>query len=300
MEFDLRQLQAFVEVVDRGGFSAAAQALHLSQAAVSERIANLEQGVGMRLLDRGARLTRPTSIGRRLYELARPLLAQREAIYLELAELAGVVRGTLVIGASTIPGEYVLPPLLSAFCAKHPLAELNIVINDSAAITDRVRAGELDAGVVGAKPADEKLHCESLWQDHLVLIVPAGHRLARRRQTRLDEIADEPFVMRERGSGTRQLMEHQLARRGVELRHHLLAVGSTTAVKQAVLAGLGVSLISERAVRAEVASGTLAVLTLTDIRFDRRFLLVTDPNRTPSPLCSRFVKYLKTRYREEG
>ena len=126
VEFDLRQLEAFVGVVESGGFGAASHVLHLSQAAVSERIANLENAIDMRLLDRHSREIRPTAVGQRFYTMARELLDHREAIYLELAELAGVVRGTMNIGASTIPGEYILPQLLPGFLKQHPLVELNV------------------------------------------------------------------------------------------------------------------------------------------------------------------------------
>ena len=136
MEFDLRQLEAFVSVVDNGGFGAASRVLHLSQAAVSERIANLENAIDMRLLDRHSREIRPTAIGRRFYVLARELLEHRNSIYLELAELAGVVRGILNIGASTIPGEYILPQLLPGFLSRHPSVVLNVQVSDSSVVMD--------------------------------------------------------------------------------------------------------------------------------------------------------------------
>ena len=139
MDFDLRQLEAFVSVVDCGGFGAASRALHLSQAAISERIANLEKAIDMRLLDRGSREIQPTAIGSRFYTLACQLLEHREAIYLELAELAGVIRGTLNVGASTIPGEFILPQLLPGFFNAHPQVELHLQVSDSSAVMDQVR-----------------------------------------------------------------------------------------------------------------------------------------------------------------
>jgi DNA-binding transcriptional LysR family regulator len=300
MDFDLRQLQAFVTVVDHGGFGAASRTLHLSQAAVSERIANLEHAVGMRLLDRSKRSLRATAVGERLYTLARQLLAQREAIRLELADLAGVVRGRLNIGASTIPGEYVLPGLLPRFCADHPQVELNVRIHDSAEIMDFVHAGEVELGLVGARPVAKHFTVEALWEDRLVLVVPADHRLAGRKRVPPGEIAREPFLMREPGSGTRKLLESVLAAGAVEPPRATVTLGSTSAVKEAVIAGLGITLLSERAVRREVADGVLAALELQGLQFDRHFLLITDRNRTQSPLCQRFIQYLRECYRHDG
>lgn len=298
MDFDLRQLEAFISVVDNGGFSAASRVLHLSQAAVSERIANLEYTVGMRLLDRSPREIRITSVGRRFYTLARQLLEHREAVRLELSELAGVVRGTLNIGASNIPGEYILPSLLPRFCTEHPQVELNMRIHDSNEIMEYVHSGEVEVGVIGARPAEKYFSVEQLWNDRLLLVVPGNHRLAGRKRINLGEIADDSFIMREHGSGTRKLLEAVLANTQIEQPPVTATLGSTTAVKQAVIGGLGVTITSERAVRREVADGLLAAIEVEGLQFERKFLLITDRNRTLSPLCKRFIEYLQNCYRD--
>lgn len=296
MEFDLRQLEAFVSVIDNGGFSAASRVLHLSQAAVSERVANLENAIGLRLLDRNPRKVRTTSVGKRFYTLARQLLEHREAVRLELSELAGVIRGTLNIGASNIPGEYILPSLLPRFCAEYPQIELNMHIHDSAEIMEYVHNGEVEVGLVGARPQAKNFSVKQLWDDRLLLVVPANHRLAARVSISLEEISNEPFIMREQGSGTRKLLEAVMAERHMEQPPVTATLGSTTAVKEAVIGGLGVTLTSERAVRKEVAAGILAAIELEGLKFERNFLLITDRNRTLSPLCKRFIEYLQDCY----
>lgn len=300
MEFDLRQLQAFVSVIDNGGFSAAAKAIHLSQAAVSERVANLESAIGMRLLDRSPREIRTTSVGKRFYTLARQLLEHKQAVSMELSELAGVVRGTLRIGASNIPGEYILPSLLPQFCSEYPRVELDMRIHDSIEIMDFVHNGDVELGLVGAKPTENYFTEEQLWADRLVLVVPAQHRLAGRKSVNADEIIHDPFIMREQGSGTRKLLEVVLALRGVELPPVTATLGSTTAVKEAVIGGLGVTITSERAVHKEVESGVLAVIELRGLKFERNFLLITNKGRTQSPLCKRFIEYLRKCYRADS
>ena len=296
MDFDLRQLEAFVSVVDNGGFGAASRTMHLSQAAVSERIANLENVVGMRLLDRKPRAIRATSVGKRFYTLARQLLDHKEAVSLELSELAGVVCGSLNVGASNIPGDYILPPLLPRFCAQYPKIGLHICIHDSAEIMECVHNGDVEVGVVGAKPTDKYFSVDQLWDDRLVLVVPIKHRLAGRKSIRLEDIASDSFIMREQGSGTRKLLEAVLEHKNIELPPVTATLSSTTAVKEAVIGGLGVTLTSERAVRKEVAAGILAAVELQGLKFERKFLLITDKNRTQSPLCKRFIEYLKGCY----
>jgi DNA-binding transcriptional LysR family regulator len=299
MDFDLRQLKAFVCVVDHSGFGAASKVLHLSQAAVSERIARLEDAVGMRLLDRNPREIRTTSVGRRFYTLARQLLDHGAAISLELEELAGVVRGSLNIGASNIPGEYILPALLPRFCADYPQIELNLRIHDSAEIIDQVRKGEVEVGIVGSRPPGKQFAIEQLWQDRLLLVVQRGHRLSGRKRVGVKEIGQEAFIMREEGSGTRKLLEAVFSAHAIDLPPVTATLSSTTAVKEAVNAGLGITLLSERAVRKEVAAGLLAVVELHGLRFERNFLLITDRHRTLSPLCNRFIGYLRECYTKD-
>jgi len=300
MEFDLRQLEAFVSVIEYGGFSAAAKALHLSQAAVSERVANLESGIGMRLLDRSPREVRTTSVGERFYMLARQLLEHKQAIGLELSELAGVIRGTLQIGASNIPGEYLLPSLLPRFCSEYPRVELNLRIHDSAEIMHYVHTGEVEVGLVGIQPVEKYFSVEPLWEDRLLLVVPVDHPLAGRKSVSVNDIGFNPFVMREQGSGTRKLLEEVLALSDIELPPVTAILGSTTAVKEAVIGGLGLTIMSERAVSKEVAAGILAAIELEGLKFQRNFHLITDKNRTQSPLCKRFIEYLRSCYSKDA
>ena len=266
---------------------------------MSERVANLENGIGMRLLDRSPREVRTTSVGERFYQLARQLLEHKQAISLELSELAGVIRGTLRIGASNIPGEYLLPSLLSPFCSQHPRVELNLRIHDSAEIMDYVHMGEVEVGLIGTQPVEKYFSIEQLWEDRLLLVVPVDHPLAGRKSVSVNEVGDAPFILREQGSGTRKLLEEVLALRDIELPPVTAVLGSTTAVKEAVIGGLGVTIMSERAVSKEVASGILAAIELEGLKFQRNFLLITDKNRTQSPLCKRFIEYLRNCYRND-
>jgi len=296
IDFDLRQLEIFCRVVEQGSFTRAAAEVHLAQASVSERVANLERAVGARLLDRLGRKAVPTVVGQRLFERAVSLLAAKRAVCLEIEELLGVETGTLVIGASTIPGEYILPAQIARFRRRYPGVLVRVLAGDSSGVAEMVARGEVELGFVGSVSGIESVRFEPLWDDRLVLAVPPRHRLARRRTVRLDELRGEPFVMREPGSGTRQTAERALrepaAASGFEL-EVVAELGSTAAVKQAVIQGLGLSIISRRSLDIEIAARAIRALEIAGLSLDRHVYLAFDERRTRSPLGARFADLLE-------
>jgi len=296
VDFDLRQLEIFCKVVELGSFTQAAEAVHLAQASVSERIANLERVVGAPLLDRLGRETVTTAVGQRLYERAVELLAAKRSISLEIEGLLGVERGTLLVGASTIPGEYILPERIARFRESSPGVLVRVLAGDSTEVIGMVERGDVELGFVGSASDRESLGFEPIWDDRLVLAVPAGHRLAGRKSIRVDQLRDEQFVMREPGSGTRQTIERALGESGSGEAPELAVVaelGSTAAVKQAVVQGLGVSILSRRALDLEIASGAVRALRVQRLPLDRHVYLAVDERRTRSPICERFVEFLR-------
>ena len=295
MDFDLRQLEIFCKVVEHRSFTRAAADVRLAQASVSERVANLEKAVGARLLDRMGRTVEPTAVGQRLYERAVALLEQKQAICFELEELLDVEQGTLVIGASTIPGEFILPAEIVRFRRDHPHILIQVLGGDTTTVADMVAAGEVELGIVGSRVEHASLEFRSLWEDDLVLAVPAGHRWAARQSIVLSQLEGEPFVIREPGSGTRISMERAMRAACVEgdLPLNVVAeLGSTSAIKQAVLQGLGISVLSRRALKVEIDAGLLSTLSIDGVAARRHFYLVHDPRRARSPLCSRFADLL--------
>lgn len=295
MDFDLRQLEIFCKVVELGSFTRAAGEVHLAQASVSERIGNLERAVGARLLDRLGRTVEPTAVGRRLYERAVALLQHKQAICLELEELLGVQQGTLAIGASTIPAETILPGVIARFRQLHPDVLIRLRGGGSSAVADRVVRGDVEIGFVGTRTDHESLRFRPIWDDELVLAVPAGHRWAGRASIRLADLEGEPFVQREPGSGTRLTLERAIREAQVEGDLPLTVVaelGSTAAIKQAVLQGLGVSVVSRRALQVETDAGLIHAVGIDGIVAERRFYLVHDERRSRSPLCLRFEAFV--------
>lgn len=293
---DLRRLNVFVTVADLGSFSRAAQALDLSQPTVSEHVRTLEQELGVVLLDRGGRATEPTPVGRLLLGHARRILELAREARQAVEGFQGHIAGLLVVGGSTIPGEYVLPGALARFAALHPEVRARLMIAPSRQVCAWVEAGTVEAGVVGAPPDGRPLEARRLMDDELVLVVPADHPWASRERVSLEDLAREPLVVREDGSGSRQALERGLREAGTALGRLRVAgeFGSTQALKQAVRAGLGVAFVSRRAVADECGAALLRCVGLEGPRLVRAFHLVTRPGRTPSPAAQAFVGLLES------
>jgi len=301
VDFDLRQLEIFCQVVRHRSFSEAAKAVHLAQASVSERISGLEKMVGAPLLDRRGRRVVPTKTGEILYTHALRLLEMKQDTCEELESFLGIRRGEILLGASTIPGEYILPGLIKLFRESYPGVSVRMKIGDTEEITARILEGGLELGVVGSKSKLKNLTCQELWDDELVLAVPVSHRWAGRKSIRLEDLREEPFILRESGSGTLKILEDHLQKlpgSGLGDFNPVAVLGSSTAVKEGVKAGLGVSIISSRAVRTELESGILKTLKLEGLSIRRRFYLVRDRQRILSPLAKTFARFLQEQAKE--
>lgn len=294
-DFSLRQLEVFVHVIDLGGFSKAAEAVMLSQPTISEHVAVLEATFGVPLLDRLPGGVKATQAGRILYDYAQRMLAlQREAMH-AVQDLSAALRGTLAVGGSTIPGVYLLPSLIRGFRDRHPEVKVALRVADTSEIVDALLAGDIEVGLVGSPVSHRAVECRQVADDRMALVVPAGHRWARVRSVELRELAREPFVMRERGSATRKTIEEALAQHGISAARDLnivCEVVSTEAVKEAVRAGLGVSILSRRAVDVELEHGILASPRLAGLNLDRGLHAIWNTRRTRSVLGDRFLAFL--------
>ncbi len=291
---DFRQLEAFAKVAETRSFSRAAEALRLTQSTISEHVRLLEGEVGTRLFDRLGRETVPTRAGELLYTYARRLLGLRTEAQQALEQFLGHIAGTLTVGASTIPGEYVLPPLVGAFREKFPQVSIALQIADTRRIVEAVLDGRVELGVVGARPEQRSLQAVELMPDELVVVVPPGHPWFGRQFATLEDLTPEPLIVREPGSGSRQALERALDEAGPGLAgmRVIAEMGSTSAIKQAVKAGVGVSIVSKRAVEEECRHGLLWCVKVKDLRVTRHFYVVTHAGRSRSPLCQAFLDFL--------
>lgn len=292
---DIHRLEVFCRVIDLQSFTKAAEASFLTQPTVSEHIRALEETLNEKLVDRLGREVLPTPAGKILYRYARNIIALRDEAIQALDRYRGKLSGHLLIGASTIPGTYILPGIIGAFKAQYPSIQITLKISGSGEVVDRVREGTLEIGMIGARWSDRRVVLEEAFSDELVLAVYPDHPWARHRSIRLDALQDEPFIMREKGSGTRMVMHQILEANGFDpaLLHAVAEMGSTEAVRQGIKARIGISILSAQAVAEDVQRGTLVIVGTEGIRFLRPFYLVQRKNRQLSPLGSAFLGFLK-------
>ncbi|MDO3409453.1 LysR substrate-binding domain-containing protein [Saccharibacillus sp. CPCC 101409] len=304
-----QQLRVFVKVAEKGHFSRAAALLHMSQPAVSQHIRTLEQEVGSQLLERNNKQVRMTRAGEIVYAHAKEILDLHARMRKRIDDLDSRAAGPLFIGASYTFGEYILPRAVAGLKAAYPDVAPSVTIGNTASIASKVRAGELDIGIVEGHPRDLKeLHAEALAEDRILLAASPEHPLARRegewpappnnpfhlrlredlnridRQSGsgspfLEPIVPEAlsacaWVLRESGSGTREAADEALDGLGV-VPSEVLVFNSMQAVKEAVIAGLGIGLFSKWAIRRELNSGELCILDVPGLPHIRQCSIVT-------------------------
>lgn len=273
----LQQLEALVLLAQEGNFSRAAQRMHLSQPSLTKHIQNMEDALDTPVAVREKSGVTLTPEGRIVYNYARKILKLRDETREKMDRAREQEGGDVILAASTIPATYILPSVLSRFRSKFARIRVFVRTADSREVQDMVLNGDGEFGLVGKKPVHGKLEAEPLWRDRLILAVPADHRWAGQPRVTFSELREEPFVLREKGSGTRDILAGYLKEHvGVELAEFnaVAELGSSEAIKEAILAGLGVSILSDRAVRRELDGGLLRECAVADWRIERTFYLI--------------------------
>jgi len=287
---DFRRLEVFLKVYELRSFSQAGQALYLAQPTVSEHIRLLEEELGLSLFDRQGKAVLPTKTAQLLYHYAKQIMALREESLQALIQFRDKGLGDLMVGGSNIPGQYLLPPLLGQFKKKFPEIRIQLFIGDTRNIIERVLEGSVELGVVGAQVEHKQMHCQFLTSDELVCIVPPGNALSNEKLIDIKELTRLPFILREVGSGTRTSMEQAFVKIKLEVGDLQVAaeMGSNEAIRQAVKAGLGISIISRRAVEDDLKDGRLQEIRIKKLPLIRSFYLISQKQRTLSPLAQEF------------
>jgi DNA-binding transcriptional LysR family regulator len=290
---DIHRLKIFAKVAECKSFTRAAHACFLTQPTVSQHMSALEDYLELTLFDRMGKEVALTQAGEILYRYAKQLDQLSEEALQTLALIQGRRGGRLEIGASTIPGEYILPNLLARFKQGYPGLTCTMLIGGTDEALDLLERWSVDIAVVGAKVPIEGVHYTRFLDDELVLVVPRSHRWWDRTEVAMDELIDEPFVMRESGSGTRMALGRQLMSMKISPERLNIAavVGSTTAIMEMVRSGLGVSLVSRRAAARDVDLGVVRTPAIAGADFTRSFY-IAQHRRKPSPICKAFVKFL--------
>lgn len=274
----LHALALFAAVVEHGTMTATAEAEAISQPAISAQIQALERFYGTPLLARAGRGVAPTEAGRLVADYARRTLALVDELGRVIADLDGLAGGRLVIGASSTVGEQLLPAHLGRFHALHPGVSLEVRIGNTDEITRLVLERALDFAFVGRNPDDPELVANSVFSDEIVAFVAPGDPLLRQAPLAPADLSGRQFVLRERGSATRDLALRCLETAGCRP-GHVIELGSNEAVKRAVEARLGIGLLSTHAIEAERLAGLLEDLSLASWRCERAFWLIRRRDR---------------------
>lgn len=289
------QLSIFVAVIEHQSFSKASSVIHLSQPTVSSHIKDLEAYFDCRLLDRLGKKTEPTRAGRILYEYAKELLHLKAVAESNLVQFLDKTKGELRIGGSTIPSGYIIPRLIGSFLDDHPGIHLRLRTGDTLQIIEKIKSGEVEAGIVGAR-ADDPLICqEKLLADRMKVIVYPDHPLAGRRVIEYSDLIDHRIIGREDGSGTWRsvLSGIRAAEFDAGQLNIILTVGNTNSVIQAILNQVGISILSPLAVQNELDNGRLFAVSIRDLNLKRHFYLTLPAKRSLSPLCDDFITHVR-------
>ncbi len=288
-----RQFEIFLAVARAKSFTRAAETLHVSQSTLSQHVLELERELGVRLFDRLGRAVTLTEGGRLLEEHATRIATTVASARRAIDELKGLERGSLVIGASTTPGIYVLPGIVAAFRHRYPGIDVSLQIANSQVIEERIRADTVDLGVVGGHIVRARERCVAAGLlDELLLIVPPRHPWAKRREILPRELADVPLLMREQGSATRLVTERTLRQAGVKFTA-AMQLDHIEAIKQAVMAGLGLAFVSMYAVGGEIETRRLCGLRLKGLRVQRHFHVMHNEARTLTASGRAFMDLLE-------
>ncbi|MEN6350468.1 MAG: selenium metabolism-associated LysR family transcriptional regulator [Syntrophomonas sp.] len=277
---NLNLFKTYVRVVETQNLSRTADEFGLSQPAITKQIQALEDIYGVLLLERSGRRLKTTEAGEILYQCARDIIKVLERTEKAMEEAVEGSKGTLCLGASTIPGQYILPELIKRFKDKCPYINISLDISDTDKIFHKVADRELDIGFVGGWSNSRKVEGFQWLEDELMVIIPQEHRLSGRNEIAVDELVNERWIFREKGSGTRKAAEELLAANGIrkeDLRISMEA-GSTEAVLASVESGMGISIVSSWAIKRIDPYRRIRSLSLNDPK-GKRFLYIVLPRQ---------------------
>lgn len=292
---NLDYLRTYLEVIKAGSFSEVARKMSISQPTVSFQIQKLERDLGVRLIDRSKKTIIMTEAGKRLLRFAEFVEEERARLLDDVEQLREEVVGDLVITASTVPGEFLIPAILSEFKVQHPAVGIRVAVSDSLTVINGVRSGAYEVGFCGAMPEGQDLESFKIAEDEIVLIVFPEHPFANRPEVSPMEVVGEPLIFREETSGTQRSVESQLLEAGFNLGQYApkLILGTTQAVVSAVEAKAGIAFVSSLAIKKSCALGLVKVVEVEGLRLRRDFFCIYREERIVSRLLGEFVAFVQ-------
>lgn len=292
----LQQMESLVCLVQEGNFSRAAEKLFLTQPSLTKHIKNMEDALGFPIVNRSSAGISLTPEGKIIYQYAKRVFKLRQETKEKILHVHENNAGDIYISASTIPATYILPRVLGKFKERYPAVGLHVSTSDSEETAQMILNGEAELGFIGKEPLNKKLVSEPLWKDSLVLVVPVQHDWSGRSAVLLDELSKEPFVARELGSGTRETFENFLqknAGKSLTQFNVICELGSSEAIKEAVIASLGVSVLSVYAVERELRQGLLAAVPIEGCTIERYFYLIYKTQLSLMECHKRFINLVR-------
>ncbi|GIO25491.1 LysR family transcriptional regulator [Ornithinibacillus bavariensis] len=271
-----QQLRVFISVVEKQSFSRAAEELHMTQPAVSQYIRTFEGNLGMKLLDRTNKYVRLNKAGEIVYHHAKEIVGLYARMENLLMDLTNKVSGVLSIGSSYTFGEYVLPHVIANMKKSYPEVHPSVTIENTEKIAELVKGHQIDIGIIeGNIKEDSQLEKEDFLEDRMVIVASFNNSLTQNKGTiDLGELERQTWILREEGSGTREAGEKIFQRLGIRPTN-LMVFSSTQSIKEAVIAGLGVSLLSEIAVQKELLHNNMKIIEVEGLPYTRNFSIIT-------------------------
>ena len=296
---ELKQLESFVAVVVYKSFTEAAKKLFISQPTISTHIQALEKELESKLIIRTTKTIELTSRGMELYECAVKMLNLRDNL---LEKWKGTDEKIIRLGVSTIPSAYILPEFLPDFCKEYPEIFFYSTQSDSKGIIDGVLEDRLDVGLVGMESEDERLECVPFYQDELVIITPVNEHFQelKKKEAPLQELLKEPMIIREKGSGTKKAAERFLEKEGFQKEDlQIIAyMNDPEAIKNSVAAGLGISIVSEKAAQNLIREKRLLSFEFSRYTSGRKFYIIYRKDYLPKPFINTFINYIQKYYKK--
>lgn len=293
---DLRQLETFIEVADLKSFSKAADKLFITQPTVTNHIQNLEKELGTLLINRSGKNISLTDAGVLLYKYAVNIINSCDMAKFDLAAYKGKIQGHIQIYSSSVPRKYILPKIIYDFSKKYPDVSFSLLDNDSKNVTNSILNADTDFGIVGAKYNSKNLNYINLTNDNLLFITPNTEEWNKENfsNIKISEILDKKFILREEGSGTRNILENELNKNNISFNNlNILAyIEDSETIKELVSLGAGVSFISEKAIKNNNSNYNFKVFNIEELNLNRDFYFVYHNKRQLSPLNETFKNFM--------
>ncbi|MEO4055018.1 LysR substrate-binding domain-containing protein [Solibacillus sp. CAU 1738] len=290
MQYDA--LKTFITLVEVNNFTKASEVLHISQPSVSMHIKNLEQEFQTTLFIRSPKSVQITPTGEILYERAKQIMAISEAAKEDILAFHHEIQGKLVIGATFTIGEYILPPILALLQQQFPQLELQVIIGNTDEIIHLTKLIQVDIGLIEGQAHDSDLTIQPFMQDELFIVSTNSHPLVVQTTITVDELQQQNWVAREVGSGTRDYLEHLFRVNGIQVQS-LVTISSNQGVKESVMQGLGLSLLSGSVIEREIKNGDIKILPLKDHRFTRTFSYLYPPTMKNKRNVETFIELIR-------